>query len=621
MAHALTANRSRTTASIHILDDDSLLNVFYLYRPAIFNGDDGDIRIARVTGEWWYKLTHVCQRWRKLVLGSASYLGLCLVCTSGKPVADMLAHFPPLPLLIDYDDESDNIGTEDEEGIALALEQRDRVCRIRLRMPVLNLRKLLLLMAIQEEYPVLEYMIVGPVAKGDPALMLPGTLQAPHLHHLRLSGFTFPSRPRLLTTAMGLVTFRLYIEHRFTDLRPIVLLQSLSSMPQLETFGIAFSHPFPNCEVERQLMHTPITTQANLPNLRQFLFRGVTAYLEALVRRITAPSLNKLEMEFFEHLTFSVPHLLQFMHTTENLRFSHGRLRFFNDHVAVNMNPHEEAKMYAFSIHIYCWHLDWQVSSMVQIFDSLSQISSVVEHLALEHGVHSRSSEEHNEVDRTEWRNLFRSFRNVKTLRVDHGLSRSLQLDGGDLPLELLPELQEPKYLGIGDVAVCLTGGYISYTASPRAAEFFLVHLLFKVENTASIEVIRDPFGSGAFFVFNHPSRFSPPPFTINRRSAWVLDYDVRTGGSVVPQELWPQARLQGDRRPYVEHAQFRMPIFFVDINGGLGVPVMNAAAGYMQLRDANLPPSLADKTTVKFRIRVCAWFFSRLKYSLSLTI
>ena len=609
MAHALTAANRSHTASIHILDDDSLLNVFYLYRPDIFNGDDGSIRVARVTGEWWYKLTHVCQRWRNLVLGSASYLGLCLLCTSGKPVADMLAHSPPFPLLIDYDGESDNIGTEDEEGIALALEQRDRVRRIRLRMPISNLRELLLLIAIQEEYPVLEYMVVGPVVKGDPALMLPGTLQAPHLHHLQLSGFTFPSRPRLLTTAVGLVTFRLSIEHRFTDLRPTVLLQCLSSMPQLETFRITFSHPFPNCEVERHLMHTPITTQVNLPNLRQFRFRGVTAYLEALVRRITAPSLNKLEILFFEHLTFSVPHLLQFMHTTENLRFSHGKLQFFSDHVAVNMYPHEEAKMYAFSIHIYCWHLDWQVSSMAQIFDSLSQISSVVEHLALEHGEHSRSSEEHNEVDRTEWGKLFRSFRNVKTLRVDHGLSRSLQLDGGELSLELLPELQEPKYSGSGDFAL-LTDGYIPYTCNPRVAEFFLVHLLFKVENTASIEVIRDPFGSGAFFVFNHPSRFSPPPFTINGRSAWVLDYHVRTGGSVVPQELWPRAFRQGDRRLYVEHAQFRIPIFFVDINGGLGVPVMNAAAGYMQLRDADLPPSLADKTTVKIRIRVCARFF-----------
>jgi hypothetical protein len=78
-----------------------------------------------------------------------------------------------------------------------------------------------------------------------------------------------------------------------------------------------------------------------------------------------------------------------------------------------------------------------------------------VEHLNLEHSAHSQSFEEHNEVDRTEWRNFLRSFSNVKTLRVEDGLveelSRSLRLDDGELPLELLPELQELTYSGSGD--------------------------------------------------------------------------------------------------------------------------------------------------------------------------
>ena len=50
---------------------------------------------------------------------------------------------------------------------------------------------------------------------------------------------------------------------------------------------------------------------------------------------------------------------------------------------------------------------------MAQIFSSLSQLISAVEHLTLEH---SRPSEEHNEVDCTEWRKLLRSFGNAKTL-------------------------------------------------------------------------------------------------------------------------------------------------------------------------------------------------------------
>ena len=94
-------------ASIHILDDDFLLHLFYLYRPTIFDIEGSDYThsaggIGWECERWWFKLTRVCRRWRRLIFGSASFLGLCLVCTHGTPVADMLAHSPPFPLVIDY---------------------------------------------------------------------------------------------------------------------------------------------------------------------------------------------------------------------------------------------------------------------------------------------------------------------------------------------------------------------------------------------------------------------------------------------------------------------------------------------------------------------------------------
>jgi len=39
---------------IHILDDDSLLNIFYLYRPLVWDKDWTPGR---------FKLAHVCRRW------------------------------------------------------------------------------------------------------------------------------------------------------------------------------------------------------------------------------------------------------------------------------------------------------------------------------------------------------------------------------------------------------------------------------------------------------------------------------------------------------------------------------------------------------------------------------
>jgi hypothetical protein len=81
---------------------------------------------------------------------------------------------------------------------------------------------------------------------------------------------------------------------------------------------------------------------------------------------------------------------------------------------------------------------------------------SAVEHLTLEYDKElRRSSEGPDEVDPIEWRKLLSSFRNVKTLLIDNGLveelSRCLQLEDGELALELLPELQELTYSDSGD--------------------------------------------------------------------------------------------------------------------------------------------------------------------------
>jgi hypothetical protein len=240
-------------------------------------------------------------------------------------------------------------------------------------------------------------------------------------------------------------------------------------MPRLEKLLIAFLFPVPNSDVEMQLMHTPIMTHVTLPVLRCFDFRGASAYMEAVVRWITAPHLEKLRIRFSEQLSVSVPSLFQFMNTTKDIRFDSAKFDFSRNRVHVGVYLREDAEVYALSIEVYCRSLDQQLFSMAQIFDSLNQIFSTVEHLTLEH---QDSSEEHNGADRTEWRKLLRSFSNVKTLRIDDGLvkelSRSLQPDDVELPLglELLPELQELKYSGSGD-----TGDAFAFTSFINARQ------------------------------------------------------------------------------------------------------------------------------------------------------
>ena len=445
------ATNSPHIVSIHILDDNSLLNTFYLYRPP-FLGEDGDdfdrlIGGGRrwVGGRWWYQLAHVCQRWRNLILGSSSYLGLSLVCANGTPVENMLTHSPPLPLTVDYVG-IDDITADDEQGILLALEQRHRVRHLRLLAPVRNLQELI--MEIDGEFPILEYLIVYPT-KNIVDLRLPETLQAPHLRHLTLGGFACPIRSRLHPTAANLVALLLIINQRSAYFQPNILLQWISFMPQLENLEIAFSFAIPNRDVERQLTRAPIMAHVTLPNLRLFRFRGVSAYLEAVLGRITTPRLETLLIQFFKQITFSVPRLMQFINTAENVRSNNADIRFSNEraHMLAYMT-----NALPFEITIDCWHLDWQVSSVAQISNAVFQALSPVGHLTLRHHVHNRSSEEHNDVDRIEWRKLLRSLSNVEILHVENGLveglSRCLRLEDGELPLDLLPELQELKYFG-----------------------------------------------------------------------------------------------------------------------------------------------------------------------------
>jgi hypothetical protein len=444
--------------------------MFCLYRPFFLGEDEDDNERLYggdevwVQGRWWYRLAHVCQRWRNLILGSAPYLRLSLVCTNGTPIENMLAYSPPLPLTVDYRS-SDAMTAEDEEGILLALEQRHRVRHLRLDIPVQDLQKLVT--AIDEEFPILEYLIVYPFPKNDTPLMLPETLQAPHLRHLMLGSFACPIRSRLHPTAPGLVTLCLYMDHQPAYFRPNILLQWISFMPQLEILFIVFSFPVPNRDVERQLIQAPITTHITLPNLRYFGFRGVSAYLEAVLCRITTPHLKRLQIQLFNQLTFSIPRLSQFMNTTENLRFENAGIMFKDKEIYVGMCS-REAKIYDFivKVDLRCHH-DWQVSSVVQLSNALSPAFSAVERLTLRHKVHGQSSEEHSEVDRIQWRNILRSFSNVKKLRVEDGLveeiSRCLQPEDGELPLELLPELQKLTYFGSRD-----TGDAFSSFADAR---------------------------------------------------------------------------------------------------------------------------------------------------------
>jgi hypothetical protein len=182
---------------ISVLNDDVLLHIFYIHRLHIGTDLENDWYEPGYLGcdrqRWWYKLIHVSRRWRSVILDAPSLLDLHLVCTRGVPVADMLAHSPPLPLTIVYwfDSYTGTMTAEDEEGAFLALSHRDRVHNIAICMPSWELEKLFVVM--DEQFPILERQLFEPRRTGsDTSPNIWSTqLVQPHTHE-RCASNTMP---------------------------------------------------------------------------------------------------------------------------------------------------------------------------------------------------------------------------------------------------------------------------------------------------------------------------------------------------------------------------------------------------------------------------------------------
>jgi hypothetical protein len=458
-----TDNRSPDTL-IHNLDNDSLLIIFSLCRQTILDEVEiSDIQLLE-GGEWnherwWYRLVQVCRRWRYIFLESASHLRLSLVCTRGTPVANMLAHSPPLPIIIDhFYGKDDDITAEDEEGIFLALQHRGRVRRIRLMNPIPILQKLII--ALNGEFPILQYLLIWHQRYHDPTienivnLNFPEAFWAPNLRQLVIENFATPIESPLLTTMGNLTTLYLGKIPSSAYFHPNALLQRLSLMPQLVTLGVTFNCYNPSRDIERQLSRARIMTQVTLPNLRYFTFGGINAYLEELLSWATIPLLERLDVYFFNRMMYTIPRLRQFMSTTRNLRLKTATLTFDKNCLVVVAYPHKEARFYSLCMQLGGRHLDWQVVSAAQVFHALKTVFSAVEHLTLKYDRHDISSEWNRQADRTHWRELLGSFSTVKTIRVEDGLveqvSLALQPGDGESSTELLPELQELSSSKIG---------------------------------------------------------------------------------------------------------------------------------------------------------------------------
>jgi len=446
---------NRPRAFIDILDDDSLLTIFYHCRPPVLLVEgDGD-RIDLFGGRWeckhwWCELTWVCRKWRRLMHTSPSYLGISLLCRPGTPVSRMLASFP---LIIDHVPPDDHIPAAGGEGIIFALKHRNRVRRIRLQVFVPSMTRLI--EALDEEFPLLEYLYIKPPMSLSNELSLPVAFGAPHLRHLVLFNFTFPIGSSFLA---GLVALSLRDFIPPANFGPNTLLQQLSLMPHLETFVITFHPCLPSQNVTGGLWQIPLSTQYTLPNLRWLGFGGPSALMEAVLPRITMPLLKVTEIipvgvDILD-LTSFILFILQSVWEDKKPRPCNVELAFDFLGTTVVMHPHQPTGMTTLRFQTSRLYYDRIVDATAQVIEKIQTVLTEVGVLTLKDNDSRESFAVHSQ-----WRELLRPFNQVRTLHVSgygliEGLCHSLRQHDRESGIELLPMLSVlscPKGTHIGE--------------------------------------------------------------------------------------------------------------------------------------------------------------------------
>ncbi|KAH9971492.1 hypothetical protein BGW80DRAFT_442457 [Lactifluus volemus] len=395
--------------------------------------------------EAWPKLVHVCQRWRYIVFASPLRLDLRLLCTDRTPVRKMLDIWPPLPIKIDYF----YIDLQVEDNIIAALEHPNRVGAITLTEISIPLERLVAVM--QEPFPAIEYLSLRMVTGTVPALsntFLGGS--APRLLSLQLCHIPFPTLPQFLLSSNNLFNLSLDQIPQNGYISPETMATCVSALTSLRNLSIGFESPAsrPNPITRRP----PPLTRAVLPALTNFKFCGVSEYLEDLMVRIDAPLLHRLEILFFNQLVFDIQQVRRFIGHAPALTMSYNRafIRIYADYVRMTFREKSWPFLYdTLSFKILCRAVDWQVSSVAQIYNQLSFILSNIDQLSIE----NRESIQQVDMDDTQWLELLQPFTAVHTLRIlSHDIESlvvpALRGLSGELATQVLPALEELQLSG-----------------------------------------------------------------------------------------------------------------------------------------------------------------------------
>src|SRR5258708_3261466 len=231
--------------TIDMLPDVALLKIFDCHVNQLREVNDLNLEIQA-----WHTLVHVCRKWRSVVFGSPLRLNLRLLCTEDTPVREILAVWPPLPIVV-WQHSNSAWGID---NIMAALEHNDRVCEITLR-GVTSLELEEVLAPMQKPYPALtDLTIWRQDDHGAAPIVLESFLggSAPRLRHLSLDRIPFPGLPKLLLSATHLVVLHLWDVPNSGYFTPEAIVTGLSTSTCLKLLFLEFEYPLSRPKTERR---------------------------------------------------------------------------------------------------------------------------------------------------------------------------------------------------------------------------------------------------------------------------------------------------------------------------------------------------------------------------------
>jgi hypothetical protein len=343
---------------------------------------------------------------------------------------ELTAIWPPLPIII-RDGEYRSI-PEDYDFDAVIVHH-NRVCEIDIHF-LKTSQCQRLASAMQNQFPALIRLSLAGT-DGLPAVALPDGLLGvfPSLQSLTLANVALSALPERFLSATNLVS--LTLDRISGHISPEEIVAGLAVLANLRDLDLQS----PRCRLDGGSRRR-LAARTVLHALNRFTFLGVSKYLEDLVARIDAPSLDTISIAFFTEPVFDITQLAQFMRCTTRFQaLNEAHVVFDKERIEVES---QAPKLYIdhSGFRIACGDLDrWEFS---QVFTSLSPSIHMVESLYI-HGFRNFCPPDTESI---QWLEAFHPFTAVKNLYIIKEFAQcvapALQKLVGDRATDMLPSLE-----------------------------------------------------------------------------------------------------------------------------------------------------------------------------------